>query len=97
MKKILFLLSTLFFVLIFAEGCGPSRMVVRERPAPAVYVRPVAPSPAYIWVDGNWIRHGRGYGYQHGYWVAPQPHHRYYVPGHWQKRRRGWSWARGHW
>jgi hypothetical protein len=97
MKKIIFLLISLLFILLFNSGCGPSAIAVRERPAPPVYVRPMAPSPAYFWVDGDWVRHGNGYVYRKGYWVKPRPGRRNYVPGHWQPKRQGWVWIRGHW
>ncbi len=61
MKKLLFILSILFTALIFLSRCGPSSVVVRARPQPPVYVRPVAPGAGYIWVNGEWIRRGHGY------------------------------------
>lgn len=97
MKKIIFL-STAFLILIFFLGsCRSSAVVVRERPAPPYYVRPVPPRPGYIWVDGNWITSGPGYVYRQGYWVAPRPQHQRYVSGHWQHKKQGWVWKKGHW
>lgn len=93
MKKLI-LLSALFFILIFISGCGPSAMVVRERPEPPYYVRPVAPAPGYVWIDGNWMWRGNQYVYKQGYWAAPRPGIRY-SPGHWQRKRKGWIWKRG--
>ncbi len=98
MKKIFLLLSTLFFILIYVAGCGPTAVVVRERPyPPPMYVRPVAPAPNYIWVSGEWIYRGNGYVYRQGYWRAPRPRYHYYTEGHWQQRRQGWVWIHGHW
>jgi hypothetical protein len=95
MKKLVFLLSTLFLILIFVSGCGPSAIVVRERPAVPYYVRPAPTRPGYIWIDGDWIGRGNGYVYRQGYWAAPR-RARHYVPGHWQQRRQGWVWVRSH-
>ena len=97
MKKFLFLISIFTFMAIFIAGCGPSSVVVRDRPYPPRYSQPLAPGPNYIWVSGEWIpRHGR-YVYRKGYWVRPRPGHYNYVEGHWQSRRRGWVWIPGHW
>jgi len=97
MKKIIFLLSTLFFVLIFIAGCGPSYVVVRERPMPPKYSQPLAPAPNYIWVSGEWVGHRGRYEYRKGYWVVAHQGHFNYVEGHWQRRRHGWFWVRGYW
>jgi hypothetical protein len=97
MKKLIFLLGTLFFVAVFVAGCRPSAVVVRDRPYPPHYVQPAAPGPNYVWVSGEWVRKGRGYAYHQGYWVAPARNHRHYITGHWQRRGHGWVWASGHW
>ena len=83
--------------LIFLAGCGPSAVVVRSRPETPVYVRPIAPRPNYIWIDGDWMRRSNGYVYRHGYWAQPRARHHQYREGHWQQRRGGWYWAPGRW
>src|SRR5258706_11045599 len=42
-------------------------------PAPRVVrVRPVAPGPGYLWVDGYWYPQGNHYRWHDGYWtLAP--------------------------
>ncbi|HUZ58949.1 MAG TPA: hypothetical protein VMU83_09215 [Hanamia sp.] len=97
MKKIIFFLSTLFVILLFVSGCGPSAVVVRERPMPTGYSHPLAPGPNYIWVSDEWIVRGGRYEYRKGYWVAARPGHLHYIGGHWQHKRRGWFWVRGYW
>lgn len=98
MKKIIFLLSTLFCLLIFLAGCGPTGVVVNARPyPPPMYERPVQPYPNYIWITGEWVYEGRGYVYRHGYWAAPRARYHHYYEGHWQQRRQGWVWVHGHW
>ncbi len=97
MKLRIYLLGILAATLIFLAGCGPSAVVVRTQPQPPVYVRPIAPGPGYIWVDGDWIHHGRHYNYRKGYWLAPSTRYRQYRPGRWQQRRNGWYWIPGRW
>lgn len=97
MKKILSTAGILFFILLFMAGCGPSYVVVGTRPVAPVYARPIAPGPNYIWVEGEWIRSGRGYVYNRGYWAPPRARYHRYIPGHWQQRRNGWFWVRGRW
>ncbi|MEP6713419.1 MAG: hypothetical protein ABJA37_13420, partial [Ferruginibacter sp.] len=78
----------------------PGQVVVRERPVAPVYVRPIAPSAGYVWIDGGWIRNGRnGYVYKQGYWVAPRPQYRNrpYSQGYWKQTRRGYVWVPGRW
>jgi WXXGXW repeat (2 copies) len=77
-------------------GCGPSEMVVSDRPADPVYVRPVAPGPGYVWIDGDWYWRGGNYTYRRGYWAAPRVH-RVYTPGTWHQRGSGWYRQRGGW
>ena len=43
-----------------------------QPPAPRVVrVRPRAPGPDYIWVDGYWIPQGNRYSWHDGYWTRP--------------------------
>ena len=73
-----------------------AQIVVRVRPAAPVIVRPVAPSPRHVWVEGNWrARHGH-YEYSQGYWSAPR-RGRHYIPGYWAPRRHGYVWIEGRW
>lgn len=53
MKKIISSVGSLFVLLIFLAGCGPSSVAVRDRPARPHYARPAAPGPNYTWVDGD--------------------------------------------
>jgi hypothetical protein len=73
-----------------------AQVVVRARLNAPVVVRPMAPSPHHVWVDGNWRpRHGH-YEYVQGYWAEPR-RHRHYVPGYWAPRRHGYVWIEGRW
>lgn len=81
----------------FSATTNAQRIYVKVQPAPrAVVVRPAAPHRNYIWVDGEYVRRGRGYVYREGYWAAPRVG-RAWVPGHWIKERRGWYWVPGFW
>jgi hypothetical protein len=79
----------------YTVGAYPERVVV-ARPAPPYYVRPVAPGPNFVWVEGEWIWRGGRYEYVQGYWTRPV-YGRYYVPGHWKYTRGGYFWIPGHW
>lgn len=96
MKKLI-VISALF-VSLAATSCR-TRAVVTTRPEPpatAVVVRPAAPRPDYVWVDGEWIWRGGRYVYTNGYWAPPRRGHAW-VGGHWERRGNGWYWQRGHW
>jgi hypothetical protein len=77
-------------------SCGPSQVVVSSRPEPPVYVRPVAPRPGWVWIDGDWTWRGGHYVYRQGYWAAPRGA-RTWQQGNWERRGNGWYWRKGHW
>ncbi|MEP7252169.1 MAG: hypothetical protein ABI683_07305 [Ginsengibacter sp.] len=97
MKLRIYQFGFIALILILLAGCGPSEVVVRSRPVAPVYVRPVAPRPNYVWVEGNWIKRGHHYVYRRGYWVAPRASYHQYQSGHWEQRRNGWYWVSGRW
>jgi len=53
-------------------------------PAPRVLrVRPVAPGPGYVWIDGYWFADGGRYHWHNGYWtLPPYPGARWVGPRH---------------
>ncbi|KAA2243679.1 hypothetical protein F0L74_14465 [Chitinophaga agrisoli] len=77
-------------------SCAPRVGIVATRPPAPVVVRPVAPRPGAVWVDGDYIWQHGGYTYRPGYWVTPR-RGRAYHPGHWRAVRNGWQWERGRW
>lgn len=95
MKKIL-LVGIMIIASFILPSCGPSEIVVTNRPSPPVYVRPIAPSPAYVWVEGDWVVRGNKYYWREGYWARARGS-RAWVAGSWQSRNNGWYWRRGHW
>ena len=67
-------------------------------PAPRVVrVRPVAPGPGWVWVDGYWFAEGRRWRWHDGYWtrapyegavwVRPRYEGGMYYQGYWEGGR----------
>ena len=89
------LLST---VLSAIPASASTRVYVRVGPpAPIVEVRPVAPGPRYVWVDGYHRWNGRAYAWVPGRWVVPPRARAVWVPGRWVHEKRGYYWVDGHW
>lgn len=87
-----------FFSLAFMTTNAQGIYVKIRPPRPTVVVkRPVAPSPAHIWVDEEWVPQGRTYAWHGGYWAAPPRPRAVYVPGHWVRSKRGHVWISGRW
>lgn len=84
-------------IALMVAGCGPSRMVVLERPVAPVYAMPAAPGPGFVWVSGEWVYRRNNYVYRRGHWARQHYGHMYYVPGKWESRGQGWRWVPGHW
>ena len=83
----------------------PQYIIVQQAPPPVIVERrPVAPSGAYVWIDGYWNWDNQRYSWQVGryvvppqqdvVWVAPRydrdtSGHHYYTAGHWRKQNPG--------
>ena len=70
MKRFLLLAAFAFTTTVYGQvsigvriGAPPAPRIVR--------VRPVAPGPGYIWVEGYWYPEGRHYKWHAGYWTRP--------------------------
>lgn len=76
-----------------------AQITVRIRPhAPVLPPRPPRPSPAHIWISGEWTWGNGNYQYKDGYWDRPRDRrHRGWAEGHWKHTRRGWVWVPGRW
>jgi hypothetical protein len=75
-----------------------AQVVVRVAPpAPIVEVRPVAPSPRHVWIDGYHRWDGRRYVWTPGRWAMPPRRGGVWVPGHWDRRPGGYIWIGGRW
>ena len=93
LKMIMLLIMAISFTVI-----ADAQIVVKIRPgAPAFRARPICPSPAHVWVGGNYVWRGSQYVYNDGYWATPPAPRSYWVEGHWKHRRGGWVWIPGHW
>lgn len=91
--KSLIIAATLVVGFSFASS---AQVLVSVRPAAPVVVRPVAPSPRHIWIDGGWEVRGGHYVHTDGYWAAPR-RGRHWVAGYWAPRRHGYVWVPGYW
>ena len=110
MKKTL--LSLLFVAGSLLGGVDLSVGITIGPPPPprVVRVRPVAPGPDHIWVEGYWYPDGRRYRWHEGYWtrapyagavwVTPRYEGGRYFAGYWQAGDRRWEhdhrWDRDH-
>jgi len=67
------LLLTAFAALTFAAAADAQVAVgitIGAPPPPRVIrVRPVAPGPDYVWLDGYWYADGRHWRWHNGYWT----------------------------
>ena len=62
-------------------------------PPPVIAVRPFAPGPGYLWVDGYWYPVGRHWKWHQGYWTrAPYGGARWIGP-----RYEGGQFFEGYW
>jgi hypothetical protein len=87
----------LALLLIFGiTAAASAQVIVKVRPAAPVIVRPVAPSPRHVWIDGGWEFRNGHYVWVNGYWAEPRRGY-HWAPGYWATRRGGYAWMHGHW
>ena len=88
----------MFAIAMSFSAAADAQIYVKIRPSHRVVnVRPPAPSPAHVWVSGEWTWGNGRYNYRDGYWDRPSNGHRGWVDGRWKHTRRGWVWIPGHW
>ena len=68
--------NTLLALLLIAGGAAFAQVSVGIRIGPpppprVVRVRPGAPGPGFVWVDGYWYPVGHHYKWHDGYWTRP--------------------------
>ena len=95
-KKVL-TLSLLAVGLAFAAEVNFGIRIGPPPPPRVVAVRPVAPGPDYVWVDGYWYPVSGHYRWHEGYWsrpayggyhwVAPRHDGERYYNGYWDGER----------
>jgi hypothetical protein len=66
-------------------------------PRPRVEVRPVAPSPDHMWIDGHWAWRGRRHVWVGGHWMTPPSTGYAWVPARWVNEGGAWIFYEGHW
>jgi YXWGXW repeat-containing protein len=85
-------------LLAAVPASAAARVYVRVAPpARVVEVRPAAPGPRYIWVEGFHRWDGHAYAWVPGRWALPPKGRAAWVPGHWAHGSRGWFFVEGHW
>jgi hypothetical protein len=88
-------------IALLMAGCVVARPVVVRRPPPLPPVRaeiaPVAPTPAHVWIAGQWGWHRDHYVWVPGHWAVPASPGYVWVPGGWMPREGGYVWVEGHW
>lgn len=68
-------------------------MIGPPPPPRVVYVRPAAPGPEFVWVEGYWYPSGKHYRWHDGYWSRPA-----YAGAYWiGPRYDGGRFYEGHW
>lgn len=95
-------MKTLLATLVLAGTCAFGQISIGIQigpppPPPVVAVRPLAPGPDFVWVQGYWYPAGRKYKWHTGYWTRPPypgavwvvPHHdgERYFEGYWEGDR----------
>lgn len=96
MKKLINRIILATVLVVGFSFATSAQVIVKVRPEAPVVVRPPAPSPRHIWIDGGWVVRGGRYVHKNGYWAAPR-RGRHWVDGYWAPRRHGYVWVSGHW
>lgn len=66
-------------------------------PPPKHEVIVAEPSPACVWIPGNWEREPDKWVWAAGRWVEPPFVNARYVPGYWMYNQSNYAWQPGHW
>lgn len=93
-------LALVFTALIGSAGAVqalPRIYIPVPPPPPIVEVRPVAPGPRHIWIEGYHRWDNGAYTWVPGHWERRPRAHSVWVRGHYVHGRRGWYWVPGRW
>jgi len=96
MKKKIFTLPSLLGGILFAQ-ISVGIEIGAPPPPRIVPVRPIAPGPGFVWLEGYWYPVGHHWKWHSGYWTRPPypgavwvvPHHdgRRFFEGYWEGDR----------
>jgi len=82
---------------ILLNSCAPTRAYVGVSPPPPKHETvPPRPSPAAVWMDGQWTWTGNDYLWVPGHWEV-KPRGDVWLPGRWSRTPRGWVYVGGRW
>ena len=95
MRNYLLAFLCVTILLTFLFSCAATVYVPDPPPAPKDEIKPPAPGPKAVWVEGNWKWSGGHYVWVPGHWVKNPKGN--WVEGHWDKRPHGWVWVKGQW
>jgi len=86
MKKQGFIFSITVIALLSISIFSNAQVIIKIKPLrpKVVVVKPKAPGPNFVWINGHWKWSKRVVKYV-------------WAKGHWSKRRRGANWVSGHW
>jgi WXXGXW repeat (2 copies) len=80
-----------------AQAAVASVRVTVAPPPARVEVRPVAPSPHHVWLEGHWAWRGRRYVWLPGYWALPPVPGYVWVDPRWVQEGGQWVFYDGQW
>ena len=95
MRNYLLAFLCVTILLTFLFSCAATVYVPDPPPAPKDEIKPPAPGPKAVWVEGWWKWSGGHHVWVPGHWVKNSKGN--WVAGHWDKRPHGWVWVKGHW
>lgn len=72
-------------------------VVAQAPPPPPTETVLVAPSPDYVWVDGEWVWNGGTWVWIGGRWALPPYRHAVWFGARWEHGPHGWHRVGGHW
>ncbi len=78
-------------------GAMDSEIVVNQPPPPPIEETvTVSPGPAFVWIGGAWVWHGR-WVWERGHWDRPPRVGVVWVPHHYESRNGVYFFIRGGW
>jgi hypothetical protein len=79
-------------------GCtaGATYVVETEEPPPPPRYERFEYRPGFVWIEGRWIRTGRHWRWESGYYERERPS-MVYIRGRWENRGGRYVWVDGGW